>query len=61
MTQMMWQNGILKLRKSEADKWQDYFTHPLAQPDLPTPHSKGWATYQFLLKTKNWELVKTPK
>ncbi len=50
---------VLHLRPSPLAGWQPYTRSPSAVPDYNVPRgSKGWATYQKLLKC-GWELVAT--
>lgn len=63
--QMCWlpalgSNGekVLHLRTSPSQPWQHYTAFPqYAVPDYKIPKgSKGWATYQKLIKA-NWTLI----
>jgi len=49
---------ILHLRRNPRDAWQPYTALPqYSVPDYPLPGgSKGWATYQKLVKAK-WTLI----
>lgn len=66
--QMMWRVAdnfgvgqlVLHLRERETDPWQIYSSSPHAVPDHQIANgSKGWATFQFLLK-QGWTIVPTP-
>ncbi len=69
MGQMCWlpklgSNGekVLHLRLQSYEPWKPYNTFPnLATPDYRVPGgSKGWATYQALKETGQWDLVASP-
>lgn len=48
---------ILHIRTSPSQPWQSYTTFRGAVPDYEIPGgSKGWATYQKLLR-EGWQLV----
>lgn len=49
---------VLHLRTASHDQWRPYNTCPqYSVPDYPIPNgSKGWATYQKLLK-EGWKLI----
>lgn len=52
-------NRVLHLKAENNGSFLPCWTHPLYVPDgaiMGTPHSKGWATYQRLLKL-GWVLV----
>ena len=50
---------ILHLRLNSHEPWKPYTALPqYAKPDYQIPGgSKGWATYQALAKTKEWNLL----
>jgi hypothetical protein len=64
--QMCWLSGfgtseekILHLRTEPNQPWQPYTASHHAVPDYPVPRgSKGWATYQELMKA-GWDLIPT--
>lgn len=51
---------VLHLRLESHQSWKPYTAYPgLRVPDYPIPRgSKGWATYQKLLKA-GWTLIPT--
>jgi hypothetical protein len=53
---------ILHLRQNERQPWLPYtLCREYAVPDYPIPGgSKGWATFQKLLKA-GWEIIPTPR
>lgn len=53
---------ILHLRTDENQPWLPYtLCREYAVPDYPIPRgSKGWATFQKLLKA-GWQIVPTPR
>jgi hypothetical protein len=55
-------NLILHLRLDESQPWQPYtLCRQYAVPDYPIPRgSKGWATYQKLLKA-GWKILPNPR
>ncbi|WP_416674532.1 hypothetical protein [Egbenema bharatensis] len=55
-------NKILHLRLAPNQPWQPYLAFPqYSVPDYPIPKgSKGWATYQKLMKA-GWELIPSAK